>query len=148
MRLFGKVPALIAFAASAAIAGESTPSYAVREDAIDASLTGRPGDPKRGEQLVADRQASLCLLCHQAPLPEPHAQGTLAPDLRGVGGRLSGGQIRLRVVDMKNLNPSTIMPSYYRIGDYQRVAEAWRNKPVLTAEEIEDIVAFLVTLRE
>jgi len=122
--------------------------YTVVGDAIPLPLTGQRGDAARGQSLVISRQASLCLLCHQGPFPEPHAQGTLAPDLRGVGSRLSEGQIRLRIVDMPRLNPSTIMPAYYRIADHARVGEAWRGKPVLKAQAIEDIVAFLATLRE
>lgn len=149
MSLFGGAPALAVLVASAAaLADEPLRPYAVDGDAIESPLTGRPGDPARGERLVANRQASLCLLCHQGPFPEPHAQGTLAPDLSGAGGRLSAGQIRLRIVDMRRLNPSTIMPSYYRTDGFERVARSWRGKPVLTAEEIEDIVAFLVTLKE
>jgi sulfur-oxidizing protein SoxX len=135
-------------AAPAVFAQESLQPYAVRGDAIDLPLTGRPGDPARGEALLADQRRSLCLLCHAGPFPESHAQGTLAPDLRGVGGRLSEGQLRLRVVDMKQLDPTSIMPSYYRTDGLSRVAKAWRGKPVLTAEEIEDAVAFLVTLKD
>jgi sulfur-oxidizing protein SoxX len=125
--------------------------YAVEGDAIETSLTGQAGDATRGAELIQQRQKSLCVLCHSGPFPDPHLQGTLAPDLSGIGSRLSAGQLRLRVVDMKRLNPASIMPSYYAvIGDDNdaRVAEGWRNKPVLTAEEIEDLVAYLQTLRQ
>lgn len=133
---------------SAAAAQESLRSYVVREDSIDLSLTGNPGDPDRGEALVANRPRSLCLLCHRGPFADKHAQGTLAPDLSGAGARLTEGQLRLRIVDMKRLVPATIMPSYYRVDGLHRVAAAWQDRPVLTAGEIEDIVAFLVTLKE
>lgn len=133
---------------AAPAAAEPLHPYSIAGDAIAQPLTGRPGDASRGQKLIANRPASLCLLCHQAPVPEPHAQGTLAPDLSGVGGRLSEGQIRLRIVDMAHISPSTIMPSYYRISDHARTAEPWRGRPVLGAEDIEDIVAFLITLRE
>lgn len=133
---------------SPAAAGEALRPYQVSGDAIERPLTGRPGDAARGEALIADRRRSLCLLCHAGPFPEPHAQGTLAPDLRGVGARLSEGQLRLRVVDMRRVAPGSIMPSYYRIDGLERVAAAWQGRPVLTAEEIEDAVAFLVTLKE
>lgn len=135
-------------ASSAAGAEEPQLGFEVTGDAIERPLTGRPGDAGRGETLVADRRRSLCLLCHAGPFPEPHAQGTLAPDLRGVGSRLSEGQLRLRVVDMRRVVPSSIMPSTYRIDGLERVAGPWQGKPVLTAEEIEDVVAFLVTLKE
>jgi sulfur-oxidizing protein SoxX len=97
---------------------------------------------------VTSRQTGLCLLCHSGPFPDERFQGDLAPDLKGAGSRWSEGQLRLRMVDSSRLNPATIMPSYYRIDGLTRVAPAWRGKPVLTAEQVEDVVAFLVTLRE
>jgi sulfur-oxidizing protein SoxX len=123
-------------------------SYRVDGDRIEASLTGQPGDPARGRQVVADRQVGLCLLCHAAPIPEEHFQGNIGPDLRGVGRRLSAGQIRLRLVDPARLAPETVMPPYYRVDGLNRVGQAWRGRPVLSAEQIEDVVAYLATLRE
>jgi sulfur-oxidizing protein SoxX len=117
-------------------------------DGIPASLTGRPGDPARGRAVVVNRQVGLCLLCHSGPFPEERFQGTIGPDLAGVGARWSEGQIRLRLVDGRRLNPDTIMPSYYVAEGLTRVAPAWRGKPVITAEQIEDVVAFLTTLRD
>jgi sulfur-oxidizing protein SoxX len=122
--------------------------YRVDGDRIEASLTGRPGDPARGRQVVADRQLGLCLLCHAAPIPEERFQGNIGPDLRGVGARLSTGQIRLRLVDAARLAPETVMPSYYVVEGLNRVGQAWRGRPVLSAEQIEDVVAYLATLRE
>jgi sulfur-oxidizing protein SoxX len=122
--------------------------YTVVGDAIPAPLTGAPGDPARGRVIVTSRQRGLCLLCHSGPFPEERFQGDLAPDLAGVGSRLSEGQIRLRLVDSRSLDPDTIMPSYYRTDGLNRVGAAWRDKPVLNAEEIEDVVAFLATLRD
>ncbi len=122
--------------------------FAVEGDAIPAPLTGTPGDAGRGRAVVADRQRGLCLLCHAGPFPEERFQGTLAPDLAGAGARWSEGQLRLRLVDGRRLNPDTIMPSYYRVDGLTRVGPAWRGKPVLTAGEIEDVVAFLATLRD
>lgn len=118
------------------------------EDAIPASLTGAKGDATRGRAIVTNRQVGLCLLCHFGPFPEERLQGTMAPDLAGAGARWSEGQLRLRVVDASRINPDTIMPPYYRIEGLQRVAPNFRGKPILTAEEVEDVVAFLVTLRE
>jgi sulfur-oxidizing protein SoxX len=120
--------------------------YAVTGDAVAASLTGAPGDAVRGRALVLNR-TSTCILCHSGPFPEEKFQGDLAPDLAGSGGRWSEAQLRLRIVDASRLNPATIMPSYYRIDGLTRVGPAWRGKPVLSAEQIEDIVAYLVTLR-
>lgn len=73
--------------------------------------------------------------------------GDLAPELSGVGARLSAAQIRLRIVDPGKLNPDTIMPAYYKTEGLQRVAPAFRGKTILTAQQIEDVVAFLVTLK-
>jgi len=122
--------------------------YTVVGDAIPAPLTGAPGDPARGRVIVTSRQRGLCLLCHSGPFPEERFQGDLAPDLAGVGSRLSEGQLRLRLVDSRRLDPDTIMPSYYRTDGLNRVGAAWRDKPVLNAEEIEDVVAFLASLRD
>jgi len=90
----------------------------------------------------------LCLLCHSGPFAEEKFQGNVGPDLSGVGARWSEGQLRLRLVDGRRINPATIMPSYYRVDDLTRVGASWRGKPVLTAEQIEDVVAFLATLRD
>jgi sulfur-oxidizing protein SoxX len=117
-------------------------------DAIPAPLTGARGDPARGRAIVVDRQRGLCLLCHSGPFPEQRFQGNLAPDLRGAGTRWSEGQLRLRVVDSRTLDPATIMPPYYSIDGLARVGRPWQGKPVLTAEQIEDVVAFLATLTE
>jgi sulfur-oxidizing protein SoxX len=116
--------------------------------AIEKSLTGTKGDPARGRAIVADRHVGLCLLCHSAPIPEERFQGELAPDLKGVAGRLSEGQLRLRIVDSSRVNPATIMPSYYRTEGFVRIAPAFRGKTVLSAEQIEDVVAYLMTLSD
>ncbi len=117
-------------------------------DAIRESLTGAKGDPARGRAIVANRQVGLCLLCHTGPFPEERFQGNLAPDLRGSGTRWSEGQLRLRIVDSGRINPATIMPAYHRTEGLVRVAPAWRGKTVLSAEQIEDVVAFLMTLKD
>jgi sulfur-oxidizing protein SoxX len=129
--------------------GENTlRAYRVVGDAIPDSLTGAKGDAARGRGIVLNRQVGLCLLCHSGPHPEEKFQGTLAPDLRGTGSRWSEGQLRLRIVDAGRLYPDTIMPPYYRVDGLVRVAPAFAGKPILTAEQIEDVVAYLVTLRD
>ena len=117
-------------------------------DAIPESLTGAKGDPARGRAIVANRQVGLCLLCHSGPFPEERFQGNLAPDLRGAGTRWSEGELRLRIVDSGRINPATIMPAYHRTEGLVRVAPAWSGKTVLSAEQIEDVVAFLMTLKD
>ena len=128
-------------------AAQALQPYVVTGDAIAASLTGAPGDAAQGRALVLNR-TSTCILCHSGPFPEEKFQGDLAPSLAGAGSRWSAGQLRLRLVDGSRLNPATIMPSYYRVDGLERVGLAWRGKPILSAEQIEDIVAYLVTLRQ
>jgi sulfur-oxidizing protein SoxX len=131
---------------SAAAAQELRP-YTVAGDAVPQSLTGAPGDAERGLKIVTNRSVGLCLLCHSGPYPGERFQGTMAPDLSGAGLRWSEGQLRLRIVDAARFNPETIMPSYYRVDGLNRVAPGFRGKPILTAEQIEDVVAYLVTLK-
>lgn len=115
-------------------------------DEIPTPLTGSRGDPARGRALVANRQVGLCLLCHSGPFPEERFQGNLAPDLK-TAARLSEGEIRARIVDPRRANPESIMPAYYDTGGLTRVAPSFRGKTILTAEQIEDIVAYLLTLK-
>jgi len=116
------------------------------DDAIDKPLAPK-GDAARGRAIVANRQVGLCLLCHSGPFPEEPLMGNLAPSLQGVGARLSEGQLRQRIVDSSKVNPQTIMPSYYRTTGFTRVAPAFQGKTMLDAQQIEDVVAFLATLK-
>jgi sulfur-oxidizing protein SoxX len=133
--------------AGCAVAQDPAPDI-IENGAIASPLTGERGDPARGRKIVAERQKGLCLLCHQGPFPEERFQGDLAPTLAGAGSRLSEGELRLRLVDGTKVNPKTIMPSYYRADHLQRVAPAFAGRTLLTAAEIEDVVAFLSTLRD
>jgi sulfur-oxidizing protein SoxX len=119
-----------------------------QQDSIPGSLTGRPGDAVRGRAIVANRTVGLCLLCHSAPIPEERFQGNLAPDLAGAGSRAMPGQLRLRLVDAARLNPDTIMPPYYRVDGLTRVAKNFQGKTILTAQQVEDVVAYLATLKD
>jgi sulfur-oxidizing protein SoxX len=141
----GRVLAVVmALAAPAASAQE----YTVVRDAIPAPLAPHKGDAARGRAIVANRSVGLCLLCHSGPIAEERFQGTLAPSLAGAGARWSTGQLRLRLVDGTRLNPDTIMPAYYRTEGLQRVARAFDGKTILTAGQIEDVVAYLATLKD
>jgi L-cysteine S-thiosulfotransferase len=154
MRVALGLSVTIAFAAVASslacyvYAQDALPPYAVVGDAIPASLTGANGDPIRGRAIVVNRLVGLCLLCHSGPFPEDRFQGTIGPDLKGAGARWSEGQLRLRMVDSTRLNPDSIMPPYYRVDRLTRVAPAFLGKPVLSADQIEDVVAYLTTLRD
>jgi L-cysteine S-thiosulfotransferase len=122
--------------------------FAMTGDAVAAPLGGHLGDASRGERLVRDRERGNCLICHQIPVPEERFQGDLGPPLAGVGSRLTIGQLRLRLIDQTRINPDTIMPAYYRTDGLIRVAPRYQGKPALTAAEIEDVIAWLATLRE
>lgn len=137
------------FAAMAGYAVAAAPvlePYRIEGDAIPAPLGPIAGNPARGREVMTGRDAN-CLLCHAVPETGIRFMGDIAPPLSGVGARMSTGQLRLRVVDQSRLNPDTVMPSYYRTEGLVRVAPAYRGKPVLTAQQIEDVVAYLQTLR-
>jgi sulfur-oxidizing protein SoxX len=116
-------------------------------DAVQTALSPSPGDPVKGRAIVISRQTGLCILCHAGPFPEERFQGNLAPDLRLSIANLSVGQLRGRLVDPARSNPNTIMPAYFRIDHLQRVAPQFAGKTVLTGQEIEDVLAYLLTMK-
>ncbi len=141
-----------------AAAGMLVPASATAEElvkfsivdgqSIPASLTGKPGDPVKGREVAIHRQKGNCLACHTMPVPDQPYHGEVGPDLNGVASRLSEGEIRLRIVNPKYANPATIMPAFYRTEGLHRVAKKFQGKPMLTAEEVEDVVAYMMTLKE
>ena len=137
----------------AAVALAATVSFTVVGDGIPQPLTATPGDPVAGRAIVVDRQVGLCLLCHSGPFdrtPAERAQGNLSSNLAGAGKRWSAAQLRLRVADAKRLNPDSLMPAFHRAPAteaVQRVGNTWQGKPVLGAQQVEDVVAFLQTLK-
>lgn len=142
------IAAVMILAVGTSVAAQETlVPYTVVEDAIPESLTGKPGDPVNGRALVVKRE-NTCLLCHSGPFPDQRFQGNLSPDLTGTGSRWTEGELRLRVVDASRLNAATIMPSFYRVEGLNRVAANFRGAPILTAEQIEDVVAYLMTLKD
>jgi sulfur-oxidizing protein SoxX len=114
-------------------------------DGIALPLLGAVGNAERGRAIVANRQLSMCLLCHQAPIDEVRFQGDVSTNLAGAGSRWNAAQLRLRMVDARVQNPATVMPSYYRVDRLTRVASSWRDKPLLDAQQIEDVIAWLQT---
>jgi len=117
-------------------------------DAISQSLSGSPGDPVRGRVIVLGRQTGLCILCHSGPFPEEAFQGNLAPDLGSSSARLSQAQLRAHIVDASHFNKDTIMPSYYRTENLNRVTPKFSGKTILNAQEIEDVISFLLSLNK
>lgn len=123
--------------------------FTVDGDAIRNPLGGYAGNVARGRAIVLDRSNGNCLICHTVPNePSELFQGTIGPGLAGVGARLSPGQIRLRLVDQRRLNPATVMPPYHRVEGLVRVAPRFAGRPVLEAQQIEDVVAYLASLKE
>ena len=122
-------------------------ALAVVGDGIPEPLTATPGDAARGRAIVASRQQGLCLLCHSGPFPEERFQGNLAPSLAGAGSRWNTAQLRLRIVDARRVNPESLMPAFYRSEGLQQVAPAFAGKPVLDAQQVEDVITFLQTLK-
>ncbi len=119
-------------------------------DGIPQPLSATAGDVERGRSIAASRQQGLCLLCHNGPgeaFPQERQFGTLAPSLAGAGTRWTEAQLRLRIVDSQRLNPQSLMPAFHRTEGLHQVAPAWQDKPVLDAQQVEDVVAFLRTLK-
>ena len=131
---------------AAGAAAQALAPYRVDGDAIEASLGGARGDAAKGREIVLGRESN-CLLCHTVPDPGGRPMGNIGPPLAGVGGRFSPGQLRLRIVDSSRTNPQTPMPAYYRLDGLHGVATAFRGKPILSAQEVEDVVAYLATLQ-
>ena len=128
--------------------GAGVAPFTVTGDAIEAPLTATPGDAARGAAIVRNRETANCLICHAIPDAREHFMGDVGPSLAGVGSRLTPGQIRLRVVDPTRLNPGAVMPAYHRVEGLTRVDARHQGRPVLTAMEIEDVVAYLAGLKE
>jgi L-cysteine S-thiosulfotransferase len=117
-------------------------------DTIPTPLSPTPADAARGRAIVLDRANGNCLICHQVPEPSESFQGDLGPTLKGIGARLTPAQMRLRLVDQSRLNPATLMPPFYRTEGLTRVAPKFAGLPVLKAGEIEDVIAYLFTLKD
>ncbi|MEM7767575.1 MAG: sulfur oxidation c-type cytochrome SoxX [Pseudomonadota bacterium] len=122
------------------------PDSAIVADTLPQPLTDTPGDPIRGLSVFLDQEKGHCVLCHAVQGLDAPFQGNLAPDLGRVADRLSPGQLRLQVADARRIVPGTIMPSYYRTDGLYRVASGYRQSPVLSAQEVEDVTAYLLTL--
>ncbi len=141
-------PLLLALLATFTVpAGAQLVAWRAMGDGIPQALTTEPGDPVRGRAIVASRQQGLCLLCHSGPIPEERFQGNLAPSLDGAGKRLTAAQLRLRLADSRLLNPDSIMPPYHDARGLVQVGRAFDGQPILTAQQLEDVVAWLVTLQ-
>ena len=124
------------------------PGYERVGDAIPLSLSDAPGDAARGAELFSAREGGHCVLCHQINGLDTPFQGNVGPDLSDIGNRLSAGQLRLRIVDYQEVLPGALMPSYYRKQGFNQVQDTYRDKTILTAQEIEDLVSYLEQQRQ
>lgn len=133
-------------AALVAHSAVAEPLYEVENYGIAAPLTAVPGDIERGQRAVVDQELGNCLSCHAAPV-DAEFFGTVGPSLVAVGARLSPAQLRLRLVDPKRIYPETVMPAYFKTEGLERVLEEFQGKPILSAQQIEDVVAYLASLQ-
>ena len=140
--------ALALFSNSTTISAAELVKYKVVDLTIPKSLTGKPGNAKRGRKLAINRKKGNCLACHTMPAPEQADHGEIGGTLFGVAKRYKLGELRLRVVDPKKINPSTIMPAFYRIKGLHRVQKKWKGKTIISAQEVEDVLAYLMTLKK
>ena len=124
-----------------------TSTYAVIDDGISAPLTQQPGDATRGSAIVTNRHVGMCQLCHQVPGSSDRFQGDIATGLAGAGARWTAPQLRLRIVDSRRVNADSVMPAYFKVDTLHRVGATWRNQPILNAQQVEDVVAWLVSLK-
>ena len=130
-----------------AIAAEKMVKFVMKDGAIAKSLTGKPGNAVNGRKLAIKRKLGNCLACHVLPIPEQAYHGLIGPELNGVASRLSEGEIRMRIVNPKMANPDTIMPAFYKNEGFERVLKKFKGKSMLTASQVEDLVAYTMTLK-
>jgi len=133
----------------AGVGAEELAKFTIKDgESIPQSLTGQPGDSINGRKVAINRKKGNCLACHVMPVPEQPFHGAVGPALSGVGSRYDAGELRLRIVNPKYANPDSIMPSFYKADGFHRVLKGFEGRSMLSAQEVEDVVAYLVTLKE
>lgn len=139
------------FAATAAAGAETMPGEVkIVDGSVMQSLTGQSGDPAMGREWAAGRKLGNCLACHtNSDLKELPFHGEVGPSLDGVGDRWSAEELRAILVNSKAVfGEATIMPAFYRDSGFYRPAEDFVGKSILSAQQVEDIIAYLLTLKE
>jgi len=152
IRLIGiATAAALAVGAYVAVPGTASAAemvrYSIVGDGIPQSLTGKAGDAAKGRKIAYNRKQGNCLACHKMPIPEQQFHGQIAPDLEGVAGRVTEAAMRLRIVNPKVINPATFMPAFYRNSGFTRVLKKFKGKSILSADQVEDLVAYMMTLK-
>ncbi|QGX99882.1 sulfur oxidation c-type cytochrome SoxX [Roseovarius faecimaris] len=157
MKIIFTTAAIAALSCTGALAGEVAPTEVKFEDgAIAASLSGKPGDPAAGREIVSSKSLGNCVACHAATdLADVPFHGEIGPPLDGAGDRWSEAELRGIVANAKMMFDGTMMPSFYKTEGFIRPGKAYTGKaaddtfaPLLSAQQIEDVVAYLVTLKE
>lgn len=148
------IPLCLMLSAAPVVSDELPPLSAdycrweAEDHAIEQPLCGLQGDAVRGRAIVIDTHGGNCLACHAMPIPEEALHGTIGPPLSGLASRMTTAQIRMHMVDQRQFNPATIMPGFYRDPRLaHRVADRFYGKTFLTAQQLEDVVAYLETLK-
>lgn len=132
--------------ATAGACGGPVAGYRISEDlTIEQPLCGLTGAPERGREIAAGRKGN-CLACHRMPIPEEKFHGDIGPPLFDTGRNMTAGELRLRLVDSTAINPDSVMPSFHRIDHLSGVRSDRRGQPILSAQQVEDVIAWLLTL--
>jgi len=134
------------FLCGALVTSAHAGEYKIVDSTIPASLTGKPGDPVKGKKLAISRKKGNCLACHVMPIPEQQFHGEVGPDLSGVASYMSEAEMRMRIVDPKIINPDTIMPSFLKVPT-NRVLKKFQGKTIISDQDVEDIIAYMMTLK-
>lgn len=142
--ILGTLAGAVLFGALSASADAA--EYKIVDETIPVSLTGKPGDPAAGRKIAISRKKGNCLACHVMPIPEEQFHGEVGPDLTDVGSNLSEAELRMRLVDAKVISPDTIMPAFLKPGTTD-VLKKFKGKTILKPQEIEDVIAYLMTLK-
>lgn len=150
MRVLGVFASLVVAIAAiaAARAQPDLVAFQIVDGGIPIPLTDEPGNRFRGELVARDPTKASCLICHRMPIPDEPDPGDIGPDLAGIGARYTAAELRLRIVNPKILNPATVMPAYYSLQNLNRVEAQYAGQTIYTAQEVEDVVAFLLTLTD
>ena len=151
MKLTSSVIVAISGAVVAVVMSTTTPvkaDYTIVNGAIEKSLTGKPGNSINGKKIAIKRKKGNCLACHAMPIPDQQFHGEVGPDLSGVASRYSAGELRARIVNPKLINASTIMPAFLKSQGLHRSLDKFKGKTILSAQEIEDVISYLMTLKE
>ncbi|MHA1546132.1 MAG: sulfur oxidation c-type cytochrome SoxX [Alphaproteobacteria bacterium] len=129
-------------------AADQHPKLKIVDDGVPVSLTGQAGDAASGMKIMINRKQGNCLACHViSKMSNQPFHGEIGPSLDGVAGRYNEAQFRLILANSKKVFDGTIMPAFYRDEGFSRTAKKFKGKTILSAKQIEDVIAFLLTMK-